>query len=283
MSASRMIETRFANLTICGRAIQLEYQWIAPNLDDKPLIVFLHEGLGSIALWKHWPEQLCRAVSCRGLVFSRYGYGQSTQRLVGENYSASYLHDEARLVLPALFEHLHVDTDTTPPVLFGHSDGATIALLYAATYPKKTAGVIVAAPHIFVEDIMIENLRNARRTYLDTDWAKRLAPYHQNPDSVFWAWNNAWLNPAFRHWSIEAEITSIECPMLALQGEQDEYATLEHIYGIKKLVPQTQILIIPHCGHSPHKDKPSVVEHAVKQFLTNAPQTTAHPDGSKQS
>jgi len=261
---------RFADLDISGKSVQIEYQWIAPERRDRPLIVFLHEGLGSIALWKDWPEQLCRAVDSRGLVFSRYGYGQSTPRPKGEKWPASYLHDEARHVLPALFEQLGIDADGPPTILLGHSDGGTIALLYAAAFPARTAGIIVAAPHIFVEDMMVESLRQARQAYLDTDWGEKLGRYHKDADSVFWTWNNAWLDPAFRDWNIEDEIAAIRCPVLALQGEQDEYATLDQIHGIHRQVPQTEVMAIPDCRHSPHKDKPQVVEQAVRRFLPRA-------------
>ncbi|MEO6985874.1 MAG: alpha/beta hydrolase [Paralcaligenes sp.] len=267
MSASRTIQNHFADLLIRDKAIQLEYQWIAPDLDGRPLIVFLHEGLGSVALWKNWPEQLCRAVNCRGLVFSRYGYGQSTQRSADEKYSTSYLHDEARLVLPALFKRLHINTDKTPPILFGHSDGATIALLFAAMYPQAAQAIIVAAPHIFVEDVTIANIRIAREAYLNTDLPTRLQRYHRDPDSAFWGWNDIWLSPEFRSWNIESCLSQIRCPILAIQGVNDEYATLEQIHGIKRHAPQAELCIIPDCAHSPHNDQPEKVIKATGDFI----------------
>jgi pimeloyl-ACP methyl ester carboxylesterase len=259
--------TQFANLDVDGKSIRLEYQWVAPDQTDRPLMVFLHEGLGSIAMWKDWPQRLCTASGCRGLVFSRYGYGFSTERPKDEKWPITYLHDQARSVVPALFEQLSIDTAAKPPILFGHSDGATIALLYAAAFPGKTTGIIVAAPHIFVEDVTVQGIEQARQAYLNTDMREKLQRYHSNPDSAFWAWNDAWLNPSFRGWNIESQIEAIACPVLALQGVDDEYATLEQIHGIKKRVPQTLTLAIPGCGHSPHKDQPAIVTQAVIDFL----------------
>ncbi len=154
-----------------------------------------------------------------------------------------------------------------PPWLFGHSDGGSIALLYAARFPERTAGAIVLAPHILVEDLSVASIEQARQAYLATDLRQRLARHHDDPDSAFWGWNRIWLHPPFRHWSIEDEITAITCPLLAVQGLDDEYGTLEQIRGIARRVPQTQLLELADCGHSPQRDQPEKLIQAAAAFL----------------
>ncbi|MBO1113422.1 alpha/beta fold hydrolase [Bordetella petrii] len=257
----------WADVRALGRDMRLECRWIAPGRRAAPLLVFLHEGLGSVAMWKDWPQRACDAAGCRGLVYSRYGYGQSTPRPAGEKWPASFMHDHAREVLPALFTALGIDAERDRPVLVGHSDGGSIALLYAAMHPRAVAGVVAAAPHIFVEDVSVTSIGQARRAYLDTDLPARLGRYHADADSAFWGWNDIWLDPAFRDWNIRDYLPRIGCPVLALQGLDDEYGTLEQIRGIRRAAPQTRLLEIPGCGHSPHKDQPDVVIAAVADFV----------------
>jgi pimeloyl-ACP methyl ester carboxylesterase len=175
------------------------------------------------------------------------------------------MHAQARDALPALFKALDVDDER--PILFGHSDGGSIALLYAAMFPDRVQAIAVAAPHIFVEDITIANIEAAREAYLTTDLPRKLGRHHDDPDSAFWGWNDIWLNPDFRDWNIEEYLGDIRCPVLAIQGEDDEYGTLDQIHGIQRRAPQTQLCIIPHCGHSPHKDQPATVIDALNGFL----------------
>lgn len=263
-------------ISLDGRTIAIECLWIAPEKKEADLIVFLHEGLGSASMWKDWPAQVCAAVNCRGLVFSRYAYGKSTPRPYDEKWSVDFMHDQARHALPALFQALNLQHER--PVLFGHSDGGSIALLYAAMYPGKIKAIAVAAPHIFVEDVTIENIEAARLAYLNTDLPKKLGRYHQDADSAFWGWNDIWLNPEFRAWNIESFLASIRCPVLAIQGENDEYGTLEQVEGIQRKTPQTELCIIPDCGHSPHRDQPDTVIRAVTRFLGNLAHSA--PDAS---
>jgi pimeloyl-ACP methyl ester carboxylesterase len=169
-------------------------------------------------------------------------------------------------VLPALLRALDVER----PWLFGHSDGGSIALLYAAAFPDALQGAIVLAPHIMVEEISVTSIAQARETYRNTELRSRLARYHDDVDSAFWGWNDIWLAPAFRDWTIEPEIASIRCPLLAIQGRDDEYGTLEQIRGIARRVPQAQLLELPDCGHSPHKDQPQAVIAASIDFLRRA-------------
>ncbi|WP_371466907.1 alpha/beta fold hydrolase [Achromobacter sp. NFACC18-2] len=259
--------TVFANLHARGRDLRLECQWIAPERADAPLIVFLHEGLGSVSMWKDWPTRVCDEAGCRGLVYSRYGYGQSTARPLSEAWAPDFMHREAQEVLPALLEVLGVDARRDKPVLFGHSDGGSIALLYAAAYPDAVAGVVAAAPHLFVEDVSVTSIAQARTAYLESDLRARLARHHRDVDSAFWGWNDIWLNPEFRAWNIEDALERIACPVLAIQGIDDEYGTLEQVRGIRRRAPQTELLEIPDCGHSPHRDQPATVVQAVARFV----------------
>jgi pimeloyl-ACP methyl ester carboxylesterase len=257
----------FVEIDWRGRRVRIEHAWIAPERHAAPLLVFLHEGLGSLAMWKDFPQPLCDAVGCRGLVWSRPGYGRSTPRAAEEAWDLDFMHRQAHEVLPALLRALDVDTERAPPWLFGHSDGGTIALLYAARFPRRVAGAIVVAPHILVEDLSVASIEKARQAYLETDLRGRLAKYHDDPDSAFWGWNRIWLHPPFRAWSIEAEIAAITCPLLAVQGVDDEYGTLEQIRGIARRVPQTELLELPDCGHSPHRDQPQALIAAVSRFM----------------
>jgi pimeloyl-ACP methyl ester carboxylesterase len=166
-----------------------------------------------------------------------------------------FMHRQAYEVLPALLKSLQIDFTKQKTWLFGHSDGGSIALLYAARFTDQLAGAIVLAPHILVEQKSIDSIEKSRMAYVDADLRQRLAKHHRNPDSAFWGWNTIWLHPAFREWSIESEIKGIRCPLLAVQGLDDEYGTLEQIQGIARRVPQTELLELSDCGHSPHRDQ----------------------------
>jgi len=250
------------------KPISIEYQWLAPEKSSAPLLVFLHEGLGSVAMWKEFPKQLCDACGSRGLVYSRPGYGRSTPRGRNEVWGIDFMHRQAYEVLPALLAALKLDTSTQPLWLLGHSDGASIALLYAARFASQVAGLIVLAPHILVEDKTVASIEQARQAYLNTDLRARLAKYHDDPDSAFWGWNPIWLQPSFRAWSIEAEIKSISCPLLAVQGLDDEYGSLKQIEVIAACRPQTELLKLDACGHSPQRDQPERLIAAVCAFMT---------------
>jgi pimeloyl-ACP methyl ester carboxylesterase len=261
--------TLMADVDWAGKAVRIEYQWLGTDNADKPLLVFLHEGLGSLSMWRDFPQALCTALGCRGLVYSRPGYGQSTPRAANEVWAPNFMHRQAHEVLPALLLALGVDTAANPPCLLGHSDGASITLLYAARFPDRVAGVVVLAPHTMVEDLSVSSIAKARTAYLDTDLRQRLARYHADPDSAFWGWNNIWLDPTFRSWSIEKEVAAITCPLLAVQGLDDEYGTLAQIRGIATSVPQTELLELADCGHSPHRDQPAQLITRIQQFFTH--------------
>ncbi|HZY16116.1 MAG TPA: alpha/beta hydrolase [Ramlibacter sp.] len=262
-SASQFVQLAPAG----GPAVRIEYQWVGAEAPAAPLVVFLHEGLGSVAMWRDFPARLCQAVGARGLVYSRPGYGRSTPRPADEHWGPDFMHRQAHQVLPALLRALGVAAQRQRPWLFGHSDGGSIALLHAAAFPDAVQGAIVLAPHILVEDVSVRSIQQAREAYLATDLRQRLGRYHDDVESAFWGWNDIWLAPAFRDWAIADEIAAIRCPLLAIQGQDDEYGTLEQIRGIARRVPQTQLLELPRCGHSPHKDQPEAVIEAVKAFV----------------
>ncbi len=266
---------QFAAVTERGRPVRLEYRRVGVADRAAPLLVFLHEGLGSASMWKDFPARLCEAGGWRGLVYSRAGYGRSTPRAPGERWATDYMHVHARETLPAFLQAAGVDVESDPPWLFGHSDGASIALIYAATYPAALAGLVVLAPHIYVEDLSIRSIEQAKFAYATTDLRQRLARHHADVDSAFWGWNDAWLDPAFRHWNIEALLPAIRVPVLAVQGHNDEYGTMAQVDDLAARVPQTEVLKLDDCAHSPHRDRPDAVMRATIDFIGRY--RTTHP------
>ncbi len=256
---------RFAELHWAGRDLRIEHQWVGAGDASTPLMVFLHEGLGSVSMWRDFPARLCAALGCRGLVYSRPGYGRSTPRPPHERWAPDFMHRQALELLPAFLGAVGVHE---PVWLFGHSDGGSIALICAARRPASAvAGTIVLAPHILVEDISIRSIEEARTAYESADLRSRLARHHDDPDSAFWGWNRIWLDAAFRSWSIEAELGRIACPVLAVQGLDDAYGTLAQIRGIRAQAPQTELLELSACGHSPHRDQPEALIAAAQDFF----------------
>jgi len=260
----------FIDVDWAGRRVRIEHVWLRAQRRDRPLVVFLHEGLGSVSMWRDFPARLCEALDLRGLVYSRPGYGRSTPRASDEAWLPDFMHRQAHELLPALLAALDVDVQHAPPWLLGHSDGGSIALLYAARFPQALAGAVLLAPHILVEDISVASIAKARDAYRETDLRERLARHHDDPDSAFGGWNDVWLLPEFRHWSIADEIGTIRCPLLAIQGEDDEYGTLAQVHGIQERVPGTRVLVLPRCGHSPHRDQPQAVIDAMRALLADA-------------
>ena len=242
---------------------RIEYIRLAsaqPRATAKP-IVFLHEGLGSVALWRDFPQRIADATGCEAIVYSRYGYGKSDR--LREDRPVRFLHDEALQALPALLDQLNIHQ----PLLLGHSDGGSIALIHAGSGLRPVSGVIVLAPHVMVEEYGLASIRQARENYLTTNLKQKLARYHDDVDSAFWGWNNIWLHPDFRAWNIEAYLPQILCPVLAIQGEGDEYGTLEQIDRIADKAPNVELLKLPDCGHSPHRDQPEAVIQATVRFV----------------
>jgi pimeloyl-ACP methyl ester carboxylesterase len=225
------------------------------------MIVMLHEGLGSIAMWKDFPEQLARATGCGLLVYSRYGHGRSER--IGEKRSVDFMHHEAKVVLPELLRQFEI----LQPILLGHSDGGSIALIYAGTWPDRVRALVLEAPHVFVEDLGIRSITAIRKLYVSSDLPKKLARYHDHVDETFRGWNDIWLDPQFRGWNIEEYLTTITCPTFVIQGENDEYGTLAQVEAIQRRVPAMRTLILPDCGHSPHRDQPSLTLGAISKFI----------------
>lgn len=276
---------RMNHVTIEG--IRLETAHIPGPADRAPL-VFLHEGLGSVAMWQqrgqHWPSELCAATGRAGWLYSRRGYGQSDpvadvrgpSRWQGDwhigRHEPDYMHIEAWWVLPLLLERLGL----SHPVLVGHSDGASIALLHASRHPVSAC--VVIAPHVFVEEVSLRSIAAARDQYLDSTLRpndkglrQRLARYHADVDNAFWQWNDIWLSEAFRAFDIRPECARIQAPLLAIQGTDDEYGTLQQLRDIATAAPNAQTLDITGCGHSPHRDQPAALTHAVACFLSERP------------
>jgi pimeloyl-ACP methyl ester carboxylesterase len=270
------VDPSYVDLVVDGRPQRLEYAWVGGAHGDAPVIVFLHEGLGSLAMWKDFPQALCAAAGARGLVFSRYGYGRSTPRPAAEKWPVEFMHVQAERVLPALFAKLGLGR---PPWLYGHSDGGSIALLHAAAFPERVAGLVAVAPHVFVEDVSVASIEAARVAYTGTDLPQRLARYHADADLAFRGWHDIWLDPAFRAWNIEDCLARIRCPVLAVQGEDDEYGTMAQIDAIARGVPHARLLKLPACRHSPHRDQPAALTEAVVAFLREPRQASAPVSG----
>ena len=262
-----------AKISIHG--VNLEFQTLQTQAQQSPgpTLVFLHEGLGSIAMWRDWPTRLCQQLGCAGLVYSRQGYGQSDAVAVvsgpagqtgGRRHgrlSPDYMHHEALEVLPALLTALGMER----PVLLGHSDGGTIALIHASHHP--VAGCIVMAPHVMVETISLQAITAARDAYENGPLRQRLSPFHADVDCAFWQWNDVWLSDGFRAFDIRPELQGITAPLLAIQGENDPYGTMAQIDDIALAVSHAQRLKLPDCGHSPHRDQPEAVAQAVQKFV----------------
>ncbi len=249
-------------------ALDIEYRWLNAHLADAPLAVFLHEGLGSVAMWKDWPQTLCDRLGMRGLVYSRPGYGRSTPRPRDVKLPVDFMSVQARDVLPALLDALDVNAAERKRMwVIGHSDGGSITLLYAAAFPDALAGAVVIAPHVFVEDISVDSIAEAKTAYEQADLRSKLARHHDDVDSAFYGWNDIWLSNAFRSWQIIDELDCIRCPLLAVQGNDDHYGTMAQIDTIAQRAAQTQLTKLDHCGHSPHRDAPHVLNDAIAVFV----------------
>lgn len=248
------------------RMVDVEYQWLHPEDETPgaPTIIFLHEGLGSIAMWKDFPQQVCRATGLRGLVYSRPAYGWSTPREEGEQWQPDFMHQQAYEVLPALRDALGLNDKIW---VLGHSDGGSIALLHAARFGESVEGALLLAPHVLVEDVSVTSIAQAAQEYRTGNLRDKLSRYHANVDSAFGGWSGIWLNPAFRTWNIAAETAQLGVPTLAIQGLDDEYGTLEQIRQIKRLGRDVSLLEIPECGHSPHRDQTEQVIIGIQNFV----------------
>ena len=241
---------------------RIEYVAMPGDAGAAGTLVFLHEGLGSVALWRDFPRKVATRLHAPAVVYSRFGYGAS-DGLTGKRTSR-FMHDEALGVLPALLDQLGIER----PILIGHSDGASIALIHAAAAGRPVKGVVCLAPHVFVEPVCVESIAKIRRTYLDTDLKQRLTKYHARVDDAFLGWADIWLDPEFLSWSIEDLLSQVATPLLLIQGEDDEYGTLAQLDRIEARVKgPARRLALASCGHSPHRDQEAAVIDAIVAFV----------------
>lgn len=241
---------------------QLEYRWIPPHHRGKPPLVLLHEGLGSAELWRDFPDRLAHRTGSGALVYSRYGYGRSD--VLGAPRDIHYLEHEALTSLTAVLAALRIGS----PVLIGHSDGATIALIHAADGRWPVRGLVLEAPHVFVEDVTIQGIAGARVAYESGTLRDKLQPWHTDVDATFNGWADVWLQPGFREWSIERHLSGIRCPTLVIQGEDDLYGTLAQVEAIQRGISgPVETLALQGCGHAPHAERPEEVLDAMARFV----------------
>jgi pimeloyl-ACP methyl ester carboxylesterase len=258
--------SEFVRIECCGRDMNIEYAWIAPQ-NTGLLLVFLHEGLGSLTMWRAFPHALCEAAGCRGLVYSRPGYGRSSSLWPDRRWPIDFMHIEAREILPRVLAALCIDITTDPPVLVGHSDGASIALIFASSHPEQVSGMVAMAPHIMVEAVTVKSIAAIRAEFLRGDLPVRLAKYHCDVQSVFWGWSTVWLHPQFPDWDIRPLLSSIRCPTLLIQGFDDQYGSMAQIDGILAVLPMASALKLTRSAHSPHIDQAAAVTEAIGRFL----------------
>ena len=242
--------------------IELESLWYGPPPEDATTLVFLHEGLGSASAWRDFPRRLAEKTGCSALVYSRAGYGSSPPAKLPR--PISYMHDEAGLVEQMLRDH-----SVREAILIGHSDGASIALIYAGWAPSsRLRALILEAPHVFAEPEGIDSIAAMRTEYETTDLRQRLARYHSDVDNAFRGWNDVWLDPEFREWNIERFLPAIQVPMLLIQGTADKYGTWKQIEAIEGQVKApVETVPVKDAGHAPHRDQPQMVLDCMAKFI----------------
>ena len=256
------VQEAYTNLRVALDGAELEVLAIPPSRSECPTLLFLHEGLGSAALWKDFPKVLASRTGWGAVVYSRRGNGFSSPLARPRN--ARYMHDEALVVLPALLAALRVEE----PVLVGHSDGASIALIYAGEHPGSVRGLVLEAPHVFVEELSLHGIAAIRGVYDRGGLRARMAPHHADVDRTFYGWNDVWLSAEFREWNVESYVERVRAPVLALQGLEDEYGTLAQLESIARRAPApVDRIVLARCGHAPHRERHVLVEAAVAAWL----------------
>jgi pimeloyl-ACP methyl ester carboxylesterase len=249
-------QTETFDLTVCAR--RLEVRRIA---GAGPELVLLHEGLGSISHWKDFPGRLAALTGCPVTVYSRYGSGNSD--LLVEPRPVNYMHDEALYALPDLLSQLHIEN----PILIGHSDGASIALIFAGAH-DCVQGLVLLAPHVFVEELSVTSIAEAKQSFETTNLPEKLGRHHRDAARTFWGWNNIWLHPDFRSWNIEEYLPRITCPILAIQGLDDQYGTMAQVKAIaRQSGGPVEILPLADCRHSPQRDQTEAVLASIADFV----------------
>lgn len=241
---------------------RLEYSWHGLAPAHAPTLVFLHEGLGCVSRWRSFPADLCNRLECGALVYSRCGHGRS-DALNGPR-DVTFMHEEATAVLPQLLDIFEIRR----PILVGHSEGASIALIYAGS-GGDPFGLILEAPHVFVEESTVTRIAEMRDQYRSTDLRTKLARHHgTNVDTLFQYWTDVWLRPDFRQWNIEAYLPDVKCHTLVIQGKQDDYGTDRQVNTIVAVLGgRCEGIMLDDCGHAPHIDQRETVEDLMVRFV----------------
>ena len=253
-----MGEASHSFIEVCGH--RLEVQTISGRAAG-PTLVFLHEGLGSISTWREFPEEVAVATRCPAVVYSRYGYGSSD--VLEAPFGVDYMHREALEALPELLAKLGI----VEPILVGHSDGASIALIHTGAR-DAVRGLALLAPHVFVEDLSVKSIAEAKIAFGTTDLPEKLGRHHADPRKTFYGWNDVWLHPDFRRWNIESFLPHITCPVLAIQGYDDEYGTMAQLDAIAvQVAGPCEVVGLADCGHRLHRDQPEKTLEAVARFV----------------
>jgi pimeloyl-ACP methyl ester carboxylesterase len=244
-------------------SMRLEYRMIGPRPDAAPTIVVLHEGLGCLGLWGDFPDKLQAATGAGVFVYSRAGYGKSSP--VQLPRPLSFMHEEARDVLPRLLDAIGFSRG----ILLGHSDGASIATIYAGSVQDhRIRGLVLIAPHFFTEDMGIAEIARAKRAYETTDLRQKLARWHADVDNAFRGWNDAWLDPEFRKWDIIEPLAYIRVPILIVQGEGDQYGTVKQIEAAQEeCYCPVDVALLPGARHAPHREAPEATLNAIADFI----------------
>lgn len=243
--------------------VRLEYRRIEQTRNGRPVLVFLHEGLGCAASWKDFPDRVAAATGCGAIVYSRAGYGGSDP--VALPRPLSYMHEEGLDVLPALLGALEVDDS----VLIGHSDGASIAIVHGGSETRsQVRGLVLESPHVFVEEFGLVKIRSIEEDYRSGDLQRRLARYHEDVDGAFWGWHGAWTDPRFVDWNIESYLPQIQGPVLIIWGQQDPYGSVAQLDAIDRSAGgAVERLVVSDAGHSPHRDSPDLVIDSITRFV----------------
>ncbi|MFC1884707.1 alpha/beta fold hydrolase [Thermodesulfobacteriota bacterium] len=249
-------------MTIRGK--RLEIEWHGPDPEEAPTLIFLHEGLGCVSMWRDFPSKLASVTNCGALVYSREGYGKSDPCRLPRQIK--FMHNEGLEILPEIIQSAGIKEC----ILVGHSDGGSIAIIYAGgTAATPLRGLVTEAAHVFCEEISVRSIQEAKVSFEQGDLKEKLEKFHgKNTNCAFWGWNDVWLDPDFRFWNIEEYLPNIKVPLLAIQGDKDKYGTFEQTNSIHRNAGgKTEILTLPDCGHSPHREKESMTLSAMSDFI----------------
>lgn len=229
---------------------------------EGPTLVFLHEGIGSQGLWRSFPDTIAAATSLPAIIYSRHGHGWSDP--ISEPRTPRFMHDEALIALPELLDKLEI----ADPILVGHSDGASIALIHAGAGRRPVRAIVAIAPHVFVEEEVLIGVDAARKAFEEDELAAKMAKHHHDAAATFYGWHDIWKHPGFRDWNLEADITGIECPLMLIQCAGDEYGTVHQLDAVEAAVSgPVERVWLEDCGHSAHLDQPEAVAEAVVGFV----------------